>query len=107
MRTVVVLGDMLELGDEAEELHVGLMPAIINNQMDLVFAAGSFMQKLYDALPESMQGAYRATSRELAPVVVDALAPHDLVLVKGSRGSRMDVVVEAIETRAKESADAV
>ena len=103
VRTVVVLGDMLELGEAAEEMHVGLIPAIINNQMDLVFAAGTFMQKMYDALPESMQGAYRATATELAPVVVEKLRPHDLVLVKGSRGSRMDVVVSAI----KESADAV
>lgn len=103
VRTLVVLGDMLELGDTAEELHVGLIPAIINNQMDLVFAAGSFMQKMYDALPEGMKGAYRATAKELAPVVVDAIRPHDLVLVKGSRGSRMEIVVDAI----KESADAV
>ncbi len=103
VRTVVVLGDMLELGDTAEELHVGLVPAIINNQMDLVFAAGTFMQKMYDALPDGMKGAYRLTSRELAPVVVQQLRPHDLVLVKGSHGSRMDIVVDAI----KESADAV
>jgi UDP-N-acetylmuramoyl-tripeptide--D-alanyl-D-alanine ligase len=102
-RTLVVMGDMLELGEQAEELHVGLVPALINNQMDLVFAAGSFMQKMYDALPESMKGAYRATSKELAPVVVEQLRPHDLVLIKGSRGSRMDIVVDAI----KESVDAV
>jgi UDP-N-acetylmuramoyl-tripeptide--D-alanyl-D-alanine ligase len=56
LRTVVVLGDMLELGDRAEDLHVGLMPAIINNQMDLLFAVGKFMQKLYDSMPEPMRG---------------------------------------------------
>lgn len=112
-RTVVVMGDMLELGEHSEEMHVGLVPALVNNQMGLVFAAGTFMQKLYDALPEAMRGAYRATSVELAPVVVQALRPHDLVLVKGSRGSRMDVVVDAIEENARtftalgESADAV
>lgn len=103
LRTVVVLGDMLELGEQAEDLHVGLVPTLINNQMDLVFAAGTFMEKLYQALPEGMQGAYRATSRELAPVVVNALRGNDLVLVKGSRGSRMDLVATAIE----ENADAV
>jgi UDP-N-acetylmuramoyl-tripeptide--D-alanyl-D-alanine ligase len=102
-RTVVVLGDMLELGEHAEELHVGLVPTLVNNQMDLVFAAGIFMEKLYHALPESMRGAYRASSRELAPAVVEALQPRDLVLVKGSHGSRMDVVVRAIE----ENADAI
>ena len=103
VRTIVVLGDMLELGEHAEEMHVGLVPTLVNNQMDLVFAAGSFMRQLYEALPEQMRGAYRATSRELAPVVVDALSANDLVLVKGSRGSRMDVVAQAIE----ENADAV
>jgi UDP-N-acetylmuramoyl-tripeptide--D-alanyl-D-alanine ligase len=97
VRTVVVLGDMLELGEAAEDLHVGLVPTLVNNQMDLVFAAGTFMEKMYHALPESMRGAYKPTSRELAPVVVDALRANDLVLVKGSRGSRMDVVVDAIE----------
>ena len=97
VRTVVVLGDMLELGDAAEDLHVGLVPTLINNQMDLVFAAGTFMEKMYHSLPETMRGAYKPTSRELAPVVVGALKANDLVLVKGSRGSRMDVVVDAIE----------
>lgn len=97
VRTVVVLGDMLELGEQAEDLHVGLVPTLVNNQMDLVFAAGKFMEKLFHALPEGMRGAYKPTSRELAPSVVQALRANDLVLVKGSRGSRMDVVVDAIE----------
>jgi UDP-N-acetylmuramoyl-tripeptide--D-alanyl-D-alanine ligase len=97
VRTIVVLGDMLELGEHAEDLHVGLVPTLVNNQMDLVFAAGTFMEKMYQSLPEAMRGAYKASSRELAPVVVEALRANDLVLVKGSRGSRMDVVVDAIE----------
>jgi UDP-N-acetylmuramoyl-tripeptide--D-alanyl-D-alanine ligase len=102
-RTIVVLGDMLELGDHAEEMHVGLVPTLVNNQMDLVFAAGTFMEKLYLALPESMRGAYRSNSRELAPMVVERLQDNDLVLIKGSRGSQMDVVARAIE----ENADAI
>ena len=100
VRTVVVLGDMLELGDHAEEMHVGLAPTLVNNQMDLVFAAGTFMEKLFRSLPEQMQGAYQPTSRELAPYVTDALQPYDLVLVKGSRGSKMDIIVNAIESNA-------
>jgi UDP-N-acetylmuramoyl-tripeptide--D-alanyl-D-alanine ligase len=97
VRTVVVLGDMLELGEQAEDLHVGLVPTLVNNQMELVFAAGTFMEKMYQSLPEGMRGAYKPTSRELAPMVVEALRANDLVLVKGSRGSRMDIVVDAIE----------
>ena len=100
-RTVVVLGDMLELGEHAHELHVGLVPTLINNQMDIVFAAGRFMQEMFFALPESMRGAYQPTSGELAPLVVSALKARDLVLVKGSHGSRMDKVVDAIHKNAQ------
>lgn len=103
-RTVVVLGDMLELGDEAQDMHVGLVPTLVNNQMDIVFAAGKFMQDLFHALPEAMRGEYRPTSGELAPVVVGALKPRDLVLVKGSHGSRMDKVVDAIKKNAHHAA---
>jgi UDP-N-acetylmuramoyl-tripeptide--D-alanyl-D-alanine ligase len=110
-RTVIVLGDMLELGEDSRDLHVGLVPSIVNNQIDLVFAAGSFMQHLYDALPEPMKGAYEATAASLAPRVVRALKHRDIVLVKGSHGSRMDEVVTAIEENAmihrKEASDAL
>lgn len=100
-RTVVVLGDMLELGSHSIDLHVGLVPTLINNQIDLVFAAGSFMRYLYDALPEDMRGDYDLTAAALAPKVTSRLRPQDLVLVKGSNGSRMRDVVRAIREAAE------
>lgn len=113
MRTVAVLGDMLELGSQARDLHVGLVPTLVNNQIDLVFAAGEMMKHMYDALPEAMQGDYDATAQGLAPKVVGRLQHRDLVLVKGSNGSRMKTVTRAIEENArtlsgkKEDLDAV
>lgn len=113
-RTVAVLGDMLELGDRAHDLHVGLAPSLVNNQIDLVFAAGHFMKHLYDALPDSMRGDYDESALKLAPKVTGRLQPQDLVLVKGSHGSQMHQVVEAIEENGrrvsrevKESKDAL
>lgn len=100
-RTLAVLGDMLELGDRSRDLHVGLAPTLVNNQIDLVFAAGPFMKHLYDALPESMRGDYDQTALGLAPKVTSRLRPRDLVLVKGSHGSRMHEVVRAIEETAR------
>lgn len=99
-RTLAVLGDMLELGTHARELHVGLVPTLVNNQIDLVFAAGALMKCLYDALPEEMQGDYDESALGLAPKVVERLEPGDLVLVKGSHGSNMKDVVEAIRDNA-------
>jgi len=42
---VAVLGDMLELG-EADDLHVGKVPALVNNQMELCFAFEPFVRSL-------------------------------------------------------------
>lgn len=95
-RMIAVLGDMLELGERAHDLHVGLVPTLVNNQIDLVFAAGSFMKEMFDALPEHMQGEYDLTAADLGPKVAKHLRERDLVLVKGSRGSRMDDVVKTI-----------
>jgi UDP-N-acetylmuramoyl-tripeptide--D-alanyl-D-alanine ligase len=100
-RLLAVLGDMLELGDKARDLHVGLVPTLVNNQIDLVFAAGSLMKYLYDALPEEMRGDYDETALGLAPKVVSRLQAGDLVLVKGSHGSRMRDVVAAIRDNAE------
>lgn len=100
-RLLAVLGDMLELGDDSKELHVGLVPTLVNNHIDLVFAAGTMMRHLYDALPEEMQGDYDETAIGLAPKVVERLKENDLVLVKGSHGSRMDEVVSAIRDNAE------
>lgn len=102
IRTIAVLGDMLELGERSRDLHVGLAPTLVNNHIDLVFAAGSFMKHLYDALPEAMRGDYDATAAGLAPKVVNRLRNHDLVLVKGSNGSRMKEVVGAIKSNSEQ-----
>lgn len=101
-RMLAVLGDMLELGDQSKELHVGLVPTLVNNQIDLVFAAGALMKHLYDTLPDEMRGDYDETALGLAPKVVDKLQDNDLVLVKGSNGSRMKDVVNAVRDNAEQ-----
>jgi UDP-N-acetylmuramoyl-tripeptide--D-alanyl-D-alanine ligase len=55
------------------------------------------MQHLRDALPEARRGAHAADSAALAPIVAAALRPGDAVLVKGSLGSKMKAIVDAID----------
>ncbi len=97
-RRIAVLGDMLELGAESGELHAGLVEPLRTNVIDLVFTAGSGMENLWQALPRHMRGAHAADADTLAPLVLDALQPGDVVMVKGSAGSRMGRIVEAIRT---------
>src|SRR6185312_11050662 len=49
-RRIAVLGDMLELGAEANALHAGLAASLEQARIDLVFCAGPLMQALYEAL---------------------------------------------------------
>lgn len=98
-RRIAVLGDMLELGPSAAELHAGLAKDLEAAGVDLLFTAGPLMARLYYAAPEHMRGAHRANAAELEEAVLFALAPGDVVMIKGSNGSRMARVVEAIRTK--------
>ncbi|WP_100958813.1 UDP-N-acetylmuramoylalanyl-D-glutamyl-2,6-diaminopimelate--D-alanyl-D-alanine ligase [Bosea sp. FBZP-16] len=98
-RRIAVLGDMLELGETAPELHKGLADAVTGNGIDLVFACGPLMRTLYDALPSHRRGAYAAQASSLEPYVLDAVRAGDVVTVKGSLGTRMGPIVKAMMAR--------
>jgi len=95
-RRVVVLTDMLELGDQSRDLHQGLAGPIDAAGLDLVHAAGPEMRWLYDALPVSRRGVWRATAAELAAEAALLVAPGDVVMVKGSNGSKASLVAKAL-----------
>ncbi|MFO1119743.1 MAG: Mur ligase family protein, partial [Rhodospirillales bacterium] len=95
-RRIAALGDMLELGETAPALHAGLAAPVQENGIDLVFTAGSMSADLHEALPASRRGVHAANSAELAPLIVAVVRDGDVVVVKGSAGSRMRLVVEAL-----------
>jgi UDP-N-acetylmuramoyl-tripeptide--D-alanyl-D-alanine ligase len=95
-RRIAVLGDMLEMGPEGPALHAALATSIESARVDLVFANGPNMRALYDAIPASRRGVHSETSAELGPQLTAALRSGDVVLVKGSLGSRMAVIIEAL-----------
>jgi UDP-N-acetylmuramoyl-tripeptide--D-alanyl-D-alanine ligase len=98
-RRVAVLGDMLELGPEGPRLHQELAEVVDGAGVDVVFACGELMSSLFEALPAGRRGAYAKTSEELAPKLVGAVGPGDAIMVKGSLGSRMAPLVEALKRR--------
>ena len=100
-RRVAVLGDMLELGDDAPALHADLAGSLVENAIDLVLTAGPNMAHLAKALPKGMRGAHADDAEQLLPAVLDAVAVGDVVCVKGSLGSRMGQIVDALVNRAK------
>ncbi|HXM00541.1 MAG TPA: UDP-N-acetylmuramoyl-tripeptide--D-alanyl-D-alanine ligase [Rhizomicrobium sp.] len=98
-RRIAVLGDMLEMGADGQAHHAALARDIEAARVDLVFANGAQMKALWDALPVSRRGAYGAASSDIAAQVAAAVLPGDVVLVKGSNGSRMSVIVDALKVR--------
>jgi UDP-N-acetylmuramoyl-tripeptide--D-alanyl-D-alanine ligase len=95
-RRLAVLGDMLELGAASAALHRELAVPLRDYGIDRVFTAGPAMAELFAALPATMRGAHAADAQSLVPAVTAAVRAGDVVVVKGSAGSRMARVVEAL-----------
>ncbi|MEL7516984.1 MAG: UDP-N-acetylmuramoyl-tripeptide--D-alanyl-D-alanine ligase [Pseudomonadota bacterium] len=95
-RRVAFLGDMKELGGEADKMHEALssLPAI--QSIDRVHCIGRHMRALYDALPDHRRGVWTETAEEMAPRVASRLDSGDVVLAKGSLSMRLAVIVDAI-----------
>lgn len=100
-RKIFVLGEMYELGDNAVVVHENLQADIVAAGVDKVFTSGALVEKLFRALPESLQGAHDNDSVALSQIVKQAVKPGDTVLIKGSRGGgekpRMQYVVDALK----------
>lgn len=95
-RRIAVLGDMLELGRNSPELHAGLAPDLDGANVDLLFACGPNMAGLSAAVPSGMDALHTGNSEGLIGLLTETVRPGDVVTVKGSLGSRMAPVVEAL-----------
>ncbi|MFN4100373.1 MAG: UDP-N-acetylmuramoyl-tripeptide--D-alanyl-D-alanine ligase [Pararhodobacter sp.] len=95
-RRIAVLGDMLELGPDETALHAAIArhPAIAKT--DLVHTVGKRMETLWHALPEEKRGKRMAQADDLGAKVHHLIRPGDVVLVKGSKGSYVSRVVDAL-----------
>ena len=96
-RRIAVLGDMLELGPAGAELHRALAAPLQDASVDLVFCSGPLMHALWEALPSNRRGGYADSAAALEPAVLEAIHGGDVVMVKGSLGSKMGPIVKALE----------
>ncbi len=103
-RRIAVLGDMLELGEQGPDLHAGLLEPMDAAKVDVLYAAGPLMANLWECVAPARRGAYAENSEGLRDVLLKALRPGDVVMIKGSLGSRMGPLVEAIRAACPPSA---
>ncbi len=101
-RRLAVLGDMLELGESGPALHRELGRAL-GGRLDAVVGIGPLAREIVEGAREAGLPAaalhHFATSAEAVAALQDLVRPGDAVLVKGSRGVRLEAVVDALAAR--------
>lgn len=95
-RRLLAMGDMRELGDGADVYHAGLADAVAASGAAQVFLCGPHMQALWRRLSAEQKAAYQPDSQSLAGDVASALRAGDVIAIKGSLGSKMKTVVDAV-----------
>lgn len=103
-RKWIVLGDMLELGPEEQALHFEVGAYITPSKADAVLAFGPLAEHIaagaasqFASIPADAAVKHFNDKEELALWLKTKLEPTDLVLIKGSRGMRMEQIVQALE----------
>ncbi|HMD14655.1 MAG TPA: Mur ligase family protein, partial [Bacteroidota bacterium] len=102
-KKIVVLADMLELGSAAQEEHARIGDIISTKKFDYLFTFGEFSRSIHDCARVNMKIHYDQKNI-LSEFVFELLAPGDAVLVKGSRGMKMEDVVTFLTQRLRKDA---
>ena len=96
-KTIAILGDMLELGEGSKSEHIGLGKYLYDSGVNKVIAYGEFSTNLLEGYGDSNNALVAKTHEEAARILLDQASPEDLVLIKGSRGSRMELVIKQLQ----------
>ena len=98
-RRIAVLGDMLELGDKSADIHRSLKEDVCASEVNILFTCGPNMTHLTKSMPSSVTTYHAMTSEELIEPLLETVGAGDIVLVKGSLGSKMSAPLEALLAR--------
>jgi UDP-N-acetylmuramoyl-tripeptide--D-alanyl-D-alanine ligase len=94
-RKIAVLGDMLELGKVAGEEHARIGEAIAGLPVDVVFSFGELSQE-FAAKSNNPENRHFSDKKELVATLRESVRQGDAVLVKGSRGMKMEDIVQEV-----------
>ena len=95
-RRVAILGDMLELGQNEMAEHEALAQLPFLDKIDVVHCVGPRMNRLWAKLPAQKRGDWTEKAGKMANIAHKLIDAGDVVLVKGSKGSKVSKVVDAI-----------
>ncbi len=101
MRSVAVLGDMLELGENSPALHEEIGRYLSRKGVGVLIAVGSFAKNIYHGYRSAdnfnkNKSYYFSDKNELNKKISGLLEAGDLVLVKGSRAGKMEDIINLL-----------
>ncbi len=98
----LIIGDMFELGENEELIHAQLAEIILKSKTQNVFMHGKLMESLSANLESKKINSRHFVTRKLLKEFIDKNRfDNQVVLIKGSRGMRMEEFVEQIRSKAK------
>jgi len=98
-KKVLVLGDMLELGPQGRELHQSLKSAVLRTGAVRIFLVGAAIEPLAEDLGEDRVAGHARRIEDLMEPILQSLALGDAVMVKGSKGVRLALLIDRIKQR--------
>lgn len=100
-RKIVLLGDMLELGEQTTNLHLSIKDELSPDKIDQVVLYGTHMKKLYEALgndfDEDRLHHFVGDKEPMVDFLKELIQPKDYVLVKSSFGTDLLSVVKVLQ----------
>lgn len=96
-RRVAILGEMLELGSHAIDHHKQIAQACCDKGIDRIyFCGGTAMKSAFDLIPGAKRGHFVSNASDLIDPIMNEIKENDIVLIKGSKGSRVSLIAEAL-----------
>ena len=111
-RKILVLGDLAELGDQAESIHADLGRLAADKHVDVMLTCGTLSKAAHknfassNSGPNSGSGEHFSNREDLVTYLDSHTSANDFVLIKGSRSAGMDKVVDALLQKENSSAGA-
>lgn len=99
-RKIAVLGDMLELGNFAEELHTKVGSEVANNNIDILITVGKdakYINKKVEELSSKIKSYHFNSNKEAADYLNTAIKKEDVILLKASNGMKFFEILENIK----------
>jgi UDP-N-acetylmuramoyl-tripeptide--D-alanyl-D-alanine ligase len=100
-RKIAVLGDMLELGEDSVKYHISAGKQVVDNGFDILVTVGPLSEQMAEGarktgMPQDRIHTFQ-DSQETAKYLISFLEHRDLILVKGSRGIKMEHIIEQLK----------